>query len=323
MSRVSAVVVGSGWGSHAARVLARDPRVELRAIVGRGSPRSRALAGALGVELVPTLDEALTRHRPTLVVLAVGERLHEGLAIEALTHGANVLCAHPVAPDAAAVMRIAEVAESHGRLARTDYTFRVRPELHALAAREGRGELLRVSIDAPGRWLPIVLDTAVAIAGPVAGVLVSASVPPALEARRRATPAAFPPALLLEHRAGAVTSFAAFPHARPGAPVEVRTSWERAQVRAALPSSGATLLALRRGGVLEERVLVPSTSDASAPARIEEAMQDVAGAFVGAVLGEADGLATLGEEAHLREVWSAIWRAVETRVSRVPVAPVR
>lgn len=319
MSRVSAIVVGSGWGAHAARALALDPRVDLRAIVGRGSPRTCLLAGALGVDLAPSLDEALGRYRPTVVVLAVGERFHEALAVRALEHGANVLCAHPVAPDAAAVTRIAQIAERHGRLVRTDYTFRVRPELHALAAREGRGELLRVSIDAPGRWLPIVLDTAVVIAGPVAQVLVSASVPAALEARRQATPAAFPPALLFEHESGVVTSFAAFPHARPGAPVDVRTSWERAQVRAALPAAGATLLALRRGGAIEERALVPTTDGAGEPARVEEAMQDVTTAFVGASLGEPDSLATLRDEAHLREVWSSIWEATRSRLASVAI----
>ncbi len=323
MSVLRAVVVGSGWGAHAARGLALDSRVELRAIVGRGSERSRLLAGALGVELVSTLDEALARHHPSLVVLAVGERHHLALALRALEHGAHLLCAHPVVPDASSVRRIAEVAERHGRLARTDYTFRIRPELRALAVRAGRGELLRISIDAPGRWLPIVLDTAVVIAGPVAQVLVSAAVPPDLEVRRRATPAAFPPALLLEHQSGVVTSFAAFPHARPGAPVEVRTSWERAQARAALPSAGATLLSLGRGGSMEERVLVPSTSDAREPTRIAEAMRDVARAFVGATLGEADTLATLREEAHLRAVWSAIWRAVENGTPRIPVSSTR
>lgn len=319
MSGLRAIVVGSGWGAHSARGLALDSRVDLRAIVGRGSERSRVLAGALGVELISTLDQALARHRPTLVVLAIGERHHLPLALRALESGAHLLCAHPVVPDAPSVRRIAELAERHGRLARTDYTFRVRPELHALTARDGRGELLRIAIDAPGRWLPIVLDTAVAIAGPVARVVVSASVPSALEARRRAAPAAFPPALLLEHGSGAVSSFASFPHARPGAPVEVRTSWERAHVRAALPSAGATLFALRRGGTVEDRVLVPNTSEAGGPAPIAEAMQDVARAFVGATLGEGDVLATLHEEAHLRDVWSAIWEAVRSGVPSLAV----
>jgi predicted dehydrogenase len=313
--RVVGIVVGSGWGAHAARALAMDGRAELRAIVSRGSPRSRLLAGALGVEFALSFEDALRRHRPDIVVLAAGEHHHEALALQALDHGAHVLCAHPVVPGPTSVARIAQAAERAGRVVRTDYTFRVRPELHALAAPEGRGQLVRVAIDAPGRWLPIALDVAVVVAGPVARVLVSARVPEALASRARSSPAAFPPALLLEHDGGVVTSFAAFPHARPGVPVDVRTSWERAQVRAALPAAGATLVALQRGGGVEERVLVPPTGEATSARAIEEAMHEVARSFVGAVLGERDPLATLHEEAHLRAVWSAIWRAVATHAS--------
>lgn len=312
MSRLACVVVGSGWGAHAARALCADPRADLRAIVTQGSPRSRALAGVLGVELARSLEEALRRHRPEVVVLAAGEHHHEALALQAFDHGAHVVCAHPVAPGPTAVVRMAEIAERAGRIARVDYTFRVRPELHALASREGRGELLRVAIDAPGRWLPIVLDVALVVAGPIARVLVSSRVPAALERRARRAPAAFPPALLLEHASGVVTSFASFSHARPGVPLDVRTSWERAQVRAALPAAGASLLALQRGGSIEERELVPPTPEAGSASRIEDAMHEVTRSFLGAVLGDPDPLATFHDEAHLRAVWSAIWRAVET-----------
>lgn len=315
MRKLVGIVVGSGWGAHAARALTMDGRAELRALVSRGSPRSRLLAGALGVELAVSLDDALRRHRPDVVVLAAGEHQHEALALQAIEHGAHVLCAHPVAPGAKAVARIARAAEQAERIARTDYTFRVRPELHALASPAGRGQLLRVAIDAPGRWLPIALDVAVVLAGPVARVLVSARVPEALASRARSAPAAFPPALLLEHEAGVVTSFAAFPHARPGVPVDVRTSWERAQVRAALPAAGATLVALQRGGGVEERELVSPGAEAARAIRIEEAMEEVTRSFVGAVLGEPDTLATLRDEEHLRAVWAAIWRAVATGAS--------
>ncbi len=315
MKALACIVVGSGWGAHAARALASDPRAELRALVGRGSPRSRALASALGVELAPTLEDALRRHEPDVVVLAAGEHQHEALALRAFERGAHVLCAHPVAPGRAAVLRMAQGAERAGRVARTDYTFRVRPELQALASREGRGELLRVAIDAPGRWLPIVLDVAVVLAGPIARVLVSSRAPEGIERRARRAPAAFPPALLLEHGSGVVTSFASFPHARPGVPLDVRTSWEHARVRAALPAAGASLLALRRGGSLEERELVPPTPEAGSASRIEEAMHEVTRSFLGAVCGAPDPLATFLDEAHLRAVWSAIWHAVETNAA--------
>jgi predicted dehydrogenase len=312
MTRRRAIVVGSGWGAHSARALARDPRTELVGIVGRGSTRSQQLADALGVEIAPTLAIALGRFEPDIVVLAVGERAHEPLAIEALERGADLLCAHPVAPSAAAVVRIADAARLQGRIARTDYTFRLRPELHALVDRQGRGELLRVSIDAPGRWLPIALDVAVMLAGRVSHVVAMSVVPVALAARAAATPAAFPPSLMLQHASGVVTSFVPFPHAPPGAPVRVRASWERAQTQANLPSSGATSLALRRGGVIERRILVEPTSNGAVPAAIGDAMQDLVASFVSAVHGQPDALATLDDEAHLRAVWAAVWSSART-----------
>lgn len=314
MTVLRAVVVGSGWGGHAARALAADPRVTLCSIVGRGSERTHALAQALDVGVDATLDIALAAHAPAVVVLAIGERAHEALAVRALDAGAHVLCAHPVAPDGLAVLRIARAARCSGRLARTDYTFRLRPELAALRASAGRGALMRVSIEAPGRWLPIALDTAVALAGPVARLVANAALPPSLADRFAKTPQAFPPAVQMEHRSGGVTSIVAFPHSWPGAPVRVRTSWERGSVEALLPSGGARSLACARDGAVQEIELVARSRPLEEADEHGRAMQAVAGAFIDTLSGAPDLLATLEEEAHLRAIWSALWRSSRASV---------
>lgn len=328
MRCLSAVVVGSGWGAHAARALAADPRVALEAIVARGSDRSRALAHELGCRLVASIAEAGADL--DLAVLAAGEREHEGLALDALGcvargdeltiagPSAHVLCAHPVALDAAAVGRIARAAARAGRLARTDYTFRLRPELAVLRQREGRGELLRVAIAAPGRWLPIALDTAVVIGGPVLRVTSTATYPGSLADRVSRAPHAFPPTIALEHIGGTVSSIVPFPHASPGAPVEVQASFERVRVEARLPAGGARTLRVGRGGLVEELELLSRTAGSDA-AEHGRAMQAVTTSFVGAILGGPDVLATLGEEEHLRLVWSAVWRSARDGSAAVVV----
>lgn len=315
MTKLSAIVVGSGWGAHSARGLAADDRVHLAALVGRGSDRTVALSRELGAPVEPTLDDALRTHAPEIVVLAVGERAHEELATRALGAGCHVLCAHPVAPDAAAVRRIADAARAARRLAVTDYTFRLRPELDALRDASGRGALMRVAIDAPGRWLPIVLDTAVRVAGPVARLTADRTYPPSLADRFARAPEAFPPAVQLEHASGAVTSVVTFPHSWPAAPVHVRTSWERARVEALLPVGGARSLALGRSGAIDERELVAPTGSLSDASSHAGAMQSTARAFVDEIVGGPGRLASLEEEAHLRAVWGTLWRASRERVA--------
>lgn len=322
MTKLSAIVIGSGWGAHSARELASDPRVELRAIVGRGSERTARLAEELCVPTSDDLERAIAEHRPSLAVLAIGEKAHYEAAASLLRGGAHLLCAHPVAPTAEQVLGIDAVARHEGRAVRTDYSFRLRPELRALMPSSERGALMRLSVEAPGRWLPIALDAAVAVAGPVTRVLTSSAYPPSLSARAERLPQAFPPAMLLEHACGVVTSIVTFPHAWPGAPVRASASFERGRVDARLPMCGARWLACARGGVVEERELVAPSSapdDVSVHAR---AMRAVARAFVDSLLASSSPLASMDEEAHLRRVWSAIWRSARTgQTGSVPLDP--
>lgn len=311
MTKLRAIVVGSGWGAHAARAFAEHDNVELCGIVGRGSERTVRLAKLLDVPVYADLRAAVAEHRPALAVVAIHETAHREIALMLLESGAHLLCAHPVAPSADIVLEIVDCARRVGRLARTDYSFRIRPELHAIAGFDPGRAPMRLTIEAPGRWLPIALDTAVQVAGPVARVLATRRYPSELEARAERRPEAFPPSVVLEHRGGTVTAITPVPHAWPAAPVRVIASFERGRVEALLPRGGARALACRRAGVVRDEELVPPSADASDAGVHGRGMQELASAFVDSLLAGEDVLATLDDEAHLRIVWSALWRAAK------------
>ncbi len=299
-----AVVIGSGWGAHGARALSRHPEVSLEAIVARGSDRSRALADELDVPIWPEASGPLE-----LAVVAVGERVHFDLVAPLLERGVAVLVAHPVCLGAEEVERLDAVAARAGSVVRTDYTFRARPELRCLRPTGERGALLRLAIEAPGRWLPIALDVAVEVAGPVRVVHAHGAYPPALAERARRAPHVFVPTVTLSHESGTVSTIVPVPHAPPAEPVRVCVSYERGRLTASLPRGGAGWLALRAAGQIDERALVERSAeprDASVHAR---GMQALVERFVDTLDAGAPDLATLEEEAHLRRVWAATWRA--------------
>ena len=304
----SAAVFGSGWGAHAARALSRHPGVELRCLVGRGSDRSRALAAELAVPLRPELEGDVD-----LAVVAVSERVHLELVEPLLARGIHVLVTHPVYPRAEEVAHLAEVADGAGAVVRTDDTFRPRPELAALKATPDRGALLRVSIESPGRWLPIALDVAVCLAGPVHIVHANPAYPRAVAARARRAPHAFVPSAVLTHRTGTVTTIVPVPHAPPAEPVRVCASYERGRVTTTLPRGGAEWLALRAQGEVETRTLVEASADPLDATVHARGMEELVSRFVDTLDEGAAALTSLADEQHLRSVWAALWRATRDR----------
>lgn len=303
-----AAVFGSGWGAHAARALARHPGVELRCLVGRGSARTCELARELGVTSRAELEE-----RVDLAVVAVSERAHLELVEPLLARGIAVLVTHPVCPHAEEVERLAEAADRAGVVIRTDYTFRARPELAALRPAADRGALLRVSIEAPGRWLPIALDVAVCLAGPIHLVHANPAYPRAVLERARRAPHVFVPSVVLTHASGTVTTIVPVPHARPAEPVRILTSYERGRATASLPRGGASWLALGVRGKFAERELVPATAEAHDSTVHARGMEALVTCFANTLREGAAPLASLAEEAHLRQVWAAVWRATRDR----------
>lgn len=316
--RLNALVVGSGWARHAAQAFGARADVRVRGVVGRGSARSFALARALGVPLFATLDEAIAETRPDLAVVAVGDDVNHVLASDLLRAGAHVLCAHPVAPHAADVEALASLARKQRLVVSTDYSFRTTPALDAArAALPKLGQLLRTEITFPGRFLPIALDVAAGLAGSVETVSAFGRYPDELEARRNATPAAFPPTVILEHVAGSVTALTPCPHANPATAIRATTSSTHGRLEVELPCGGLRRVRVRAHGKVEDVSLVDPVEHAEPSIAFGSAMRALADAFVDAVVTGSEPPCPLEDEVVVREVWDAIPLSMRTR------APVR
>ena len=313
-----ALVIGSGWGRHAAEALARMPEVELAGIVGRGSARTRGLTKRLGVSCYDDLDDAIGRAQPDAAMISVSERAHPGLVRKLLEAGCHVLCSHPVATDAATVLALDELARALALRVATDYTMRLLPAFEAARrSLASYGPPLRIAQQSPGRALPIAIDLALSLAGPAARVFAAGAYPPHLDERRRTAPQAFPPTIVVEHAGGCVTAITPVPHADPAAAHRLSISTERGRLDLRLPAGGLDGLTYRGGGVVERNQIVAASPDPAPPGELfGSAMRELVRRFVeGIVTGDAVDV-PLVDEARVRGVWAAVGRS---RPSGVPV----
>lgn len=305
--KLRAIVIGSGWGANAARVLAADDRVSITALVGRGSERSAALASELGVPLLASVEDALGATSPDLAVVAVGEQQNEPLARLLLAADCHVLCAHPVASTAGAVRELATLARDRGVIVATDYSLRTCPEHRAaLLALTDSGALLRVGIEFPGRGLPMALDLAASFAGPAKRVFATRAYPDALRERVAATPEAFAPTVIIEHAAGTVSQLFPIPHARASEAYRVLLSTEAARIDVRLPAGGATGLTTLRAGRVRESLLVSPAESTDPAAGYQDAIGRVVRDFVDAVSEGRLPVAPLEVEVVVRDIWAAV-----------------
>lgn len=301
------LIVGSGWARHAASAFADRTELEIVGVVGRGSARSTSLGAQLRVPSFINLEAALDTLVPQVAVVAVDDVSNGVLSERLIGMGCDVLCAHPVAPTAEAVRRLDALAHERGRIVSTDYSLRACEELGA-----GRnmlatsGALMRLAVTYPGRLLPMALDLAIALAGPIGTVTAFGGYPEVLALRRKRTPAAFPPTVVLEHADGCVTTLVPCPHARPAAAFTITASCTEARLELRLPSGGAELIRLRRGGSPERVALVPARYSVPAAEAFVTAMRAIADAFVDAVIVRGKPPCPLGDEVAVRAAWHAI-----------------
>ena len=312
--KLRAIVIGSGWGRNAARTLAKDDRVTIAGIVGRGSERTHALAEELRVPVLPTVEEAIAAVSPHLAVLAVDEQHNERFARLLLEAACHVLCAHPVASSAPAVRDLAALARTRRLVIATDYSLRACPEHGAALEALGRsGALLRVGIEFPGRGLPMAVDLAASFAGPAERVFATRVYPNALGDRVAKAPEAFAPSVVIEHVGGTVSQLLPMPHARANEAYRALLSTEAFRIDVRLPAGGATQLAsLREGRVRESSLTVP-TASADPAAGYRDAVSLVVQDFVDAVVCGSIPIAPLNVEIVVRDVWAAISASLRTR----------
>lgn len=313
---MNALVVGSGWAAHAARAFASRADTAVRGVVARGSTRSFDLAKSLDVPLFGSLDEAISETQPTIAVVAIGDTENPAAVGALLRAGAHVLCAHPVAPTASDVAALAALAREHDRIVSADYSMRATDSFRAArAATLELGDLLRVEVTFPGRFLPIAIDLAIAFAGRVEKVAAFGRYPENLRDRRATSPAAFPPTVVLEHAAGAVTALSPSPHAVPSAAIRLTASSTGGRVDVELPCGGARRVRCRAAGAFEETILLVAYGIGDPRSTYAEAMQATAHAFVEAALGRGPVPSPLDDEIEVRRVWGSIPRALRDRAS--------
>lgn len=308
--RLRALSIGSGWGRHAARVFATDPRTELCGLVGRGSARTEALAAELAVPVFQDLSEALAAVRPQIASVAAHYSSNVALVDQLLSADCHVLCSHPVAPTAKEVQQLAERSKAKGLIVSTDYTLRLQPGFTALVnARADGGALLRLSLESPGSTSVMAVDLALALAGPVELVRAARRYPPEVGARVRERSRAFAPTFLLEHQSGCVTVITPVPHADPAAAYRVVMSLERCRLEAGLPAGRVDSLAYRGSGLVARSSLLAAAPSMTPESLYGTAMQNLVGLFVSACLGQAAVHAGFDEEARTCEVWTALRRS--------------
>ncbi len=141
-------VVGAGrMGRVHCRIVAENPRAELVAVVDPIEGPGREAAAEFGASWFPDLAAALAARELDGVVIAVPDRLHVGVTVDALEAGLHVLVEKPLADTLAGARTIAEAAERSeskvlvGHVLRHDPRFRATAE----AVRAGRiGEPVHV-----------------------------------------------------------------------------------------------------------------------------------------------------------------------------------
>lgn len=316
-----AIVVGSGWGAHAAHVFGAEPRVELVALVGRGSPRTRDLAQRLDVVEYGELERCVVECSPQIAAVAVGESLHSEMVQLLLNADCHVLCAHPVASDAQTVADLAALATNRQLQAATDYSLRFTPGFAAARAMlDELGPPLRIAGQGPGRALVMAVDLCRALAGPIEAVYGAERYPSNLATRRASAPKAFPPTLVLEHSAGCVSTVVPMPHSDPRSAHRITISTERGRLDVALPCGVTEITAYHgKGNVRRERLVEAHGSDDPLES-FAEPMRRLVSNFVESVVSGTATPVTLLEEAHLRAVWNALGRSAHIgKLVAVPV----
>jgi hypothetical protein len=302
-----AIVVGSGWAAHAARAFAADERVELLAIVGRGSARTRSLARSLNVPAISGLTAALRVYSPEVAVVAAASREHPSMVRALLHHGSHVMCSHPVAGSLDELTRLGEFARERGLVLTSDYTLR-ETKLFGAAKKvlSASGVVLRAVVTCPARAFAMGIDLALAFAGPARRVDAFRAYPSAFAARARAKPSVFAPTLVLEHKGGCVTTIVPTPHAEPRRAFQVTLSTERARIELGLPSGGLAVTRTGRKAVATREVIPPEPSR-SLDETFALPMKGRVGRFLDAICNGRPRVG-LQEETAVRDVWEQVVR---------------
>jgi predicted dehydrogenase len=131
VNAIRVAVIGAGtFGRNHVRIVHQLPGVELAGILDIDRERAKRLAEEHGAAAFTTLDEAAARIDAAIVVTPTGT--HEDIASRLLQAGVDVLVEKPIADSSAAGDRLAELAETHGRILQAGHLERFNPAVIAL-----------------------------------------------------------------------------------------------------------------------------------------------------------------------------------------------
>jgi predicted dehydrogenase len=152
MARVG--IIGTGWGARVQVPALREAGLEVVAIAGHNTDRTRRAAGELGLEAFADW-RALIASNVDLVTIVTPPAEHLAMATAALEAGKHVLSEKPMALDVAEAEQLVAAARRHpDQLTLIDHELRSLPSFRA--ARERIGELggiryAEVRYASPGR----------------------------------------------------------------------------------------------------------------------------------------------------------------------------
>ncbi|MDB5968693.1 MAG: oxidoreductase [Hydrocarboniphaga sp.] len=133
--RISAVVVGTGFGCRIHVPALRAAGFEVLGLVGADAERTRRRADTSGVPQAYTdLDEAITRTGAKVVSIATPPDTHAALTLAALSRGCHVICEKPFAMNLAEARAMLAAAERARIVHLVAHEFRWGPD-RALVAR--------------------------------------------------------------------------------------------------------------------------------------------------------------------------------------------
>ena len=147
-------IVGAGAVTQVAHlpVLRKLKGVQVTVICDNDLPKARALADRYQVPVaVDDIEEMLGLGELDAVLICTPNHLHESHAIAVLSAGLNVMVERPLAPTAAAALRIMKVAEKRGRLLMASAAHRYRPDVQIVRSFVQSGELGSIT-SVRGSW---------------------------------------------------------------------------------------------------------------------------------------------------------------------------
>lgn len=126
-------LLGCGFiGKVHAKAYAQIPDAKVVAVVDRDSGRAKEVAEELGAEVVPVVDDLLSRQDIDMVDVCLPTYLHADHVIAAARAGKHVLCEKPMALSLEQADAMIEATEQAGVAFMVGHTLRFWPEYVAI-----------------------------------------------------------------------------------------------------------------------------------------------------------------------------------------------